>query len=512
MLWRKFSYDKKCFSRMVSAASSVLEWRSAGSRLEQLKEISFINGPEYPGVAAESGWRGFCRRARCRVVDYLNRGQHGFNEHLLELMRDMVVESEAVSHHADKLGDRRPVLAFLVPYDAGDAASSGGAARLYQLARKLVETYEIYMVVLAGPRQRPALSHVEPGIIRCRIPASKALVDRVDQLSAQVGEAHTMLALSDVTVDLPLVEFFLNQIKARLAAVVLVGPYLYPWFKKQGWAVPVIYEAPDVQREFMKVLVKEAVQADAAAAMVTELEAELCDDAAMIWTVSEKDRHTFMDHYRVPETKLVLVRSGVSVDRAILAPPGAYGGLRKWVGLTKPAVLFVGSHMRPNLEAAQFIIQQLAPRFPDLVFVIIGLNLEGYQSSAGSEKIPENVVLTGRLSEREKETAMALTTIALNPLSSGSGTSLKVPDYIAHGKPIITTPLGLRGYEEFEPWLHCVELESFPDVLSTMLKALAQDEYVLDGDCISARDHLKKELDWGVIATKLKPDLERLLQ
>ena len=36
--------------------------------------------------------------------------------------------------------------------------------------------------------------------------------------------------------------------------------------------------------------------------------------------------------------------------------------------------------------------------------------------------------------------------IGLNPMASGGGSSLKLPDYMANGLPSLNTPIGARGF------------------------------------------------------------------
>ena len=39
--------------------------------------------------------------------------------------------------------------------------------------------------------------------------------------------------------------------------------------------------------------------------------------------------------------------------------------------------------------------------------------------------------------------------LALNPVTEGSGRNLKMVDYLAHGLPVLSTPIGVRGFEDF---------------------------------------------------------------
>jgi glycosyltransferase involved in cell wall biosynthesis len=50
-------------------------------------------------------------------------------------------------------------------------------------------------------------------------------------------------------------------------------------------------------------------------------------------------------------------------------------------------------------------------------------------------------------------------------MESGSGSNVKVAEYLAAGLPVVTTPVGLRGYEAFAHRVTVVELDGFPEAL-----------------------------------------------
>jgi glycosyltransferase involved in cell wall biosynthesis len=74
--------------------------------------------------------------------------------------------------------------------------------------------------------------------------------------------------------------------------------------------------------------------------------------------------------------------------------------------------------------------------------------------------------LLGVLSEAEKIVVLNASDIALNPVTSGSGSNLKLLEYIAYSIPVITTPFGLRGYAlKHKEHLLVADVEAFSAVL-----------------------------------------------
>jgi len=57
----------------------------------------------------------------------------------------------------------------------------------------------------------------------------------------------------------------------------------------------------------------------------------------------------------------------------------------------------------------------------------------------------DNVRITGFLSEKEKLLYLGASDVAINPMSSGSGTNIKMFDFMAAGLPVISTGIGSRG-------------------------------------------------------------------
>lgn len=95
---------------------------------------------------------------------------------------------------------------------------------------------------------------------------------------------------------------------------------------------------------------------------------------------------------------------------------------------------------------------------------------------------------------------MNIADIALNPMTSGSGSNLKIGDYFANKIPVITTPFGARGYK-IENKKHAVicDLVKF----KANLKSLLFDKSLQNQLKQNGYDYVAKELNWKVLAKKL---------
>lgn len=98
--------------------------------------------------------------------------------------------------------------------------------------------------------------------------------------------------------------------------------------------------------------------------------------------------------------------------------------------------IFVGAYdYEPNAKAAELIIERIAPSLPDVEFLLVGRD--------PPTATPSNVHAPGYV--KDLAGALSLADVALCPLTMGSGTKLKMLDYLAAGLPIVTTTIGAQG-------------------------------------------------------------------
>lgn len=73
--------------------------------------------------------------------------------------------------------------------------------------------------------------------------------------------------------------------------------------------------------------------------------------------------------------------------------------------------------------------------------------------------LPNNVMICGV--QPDLIPFLAGSDLALNPVVSGSGSNVKLIEYLGHGLPVLTTPFGIRGYETELRGVHVELLEGF---------------------------------------------------
>ncbi len=274
--------------------------------------------------------------------------------------------------------------------------------------------------------------------------------------SAAHFRAHASLQAMDpnLTMDVtfPLLSFLSKGFADRVAfeakaadVIVFSHPWVFPIVSRVPGLEnkPFIYDSQNVEGHLRRSLLGEEGLAGGIAAMVETLERELCERAAAIFACSPDDALAFELHYGVDPAKIHVVPNGTDVHRLLPSVPAEKTLARRALGLAEEAsvVVFVGSRYAPNAEAARFLCDRLAPALPDVRFVVAG----GCTDEISREDVPENVTVLGSVDSKVRDDTLAAADVAINPMSRGSGTNIKMFDFFAAGLPTVSTAVGARG-------------------------------------------------------------------
>lgn len=103
-------------------------------------------------------------------------------------------------------------------------------------------------------------------------------------------------------------------------------------------------------------------------------------------------------------------------------------------------MVFVGNFRHtPNVQAAEFLLKEVAPHFPEIQMVIAG----PYAPEALQKK--SHAIFTGYVADT-RELFHGPSTIFIAPLFSGTGQRVKLLEAFAMGAAVITTSLGAAGF------------------------------------------------------------------
>ena len=197
--------------------------------------------------------------------------------------------------------------------------------------------------------------------------------------------------------------------------------------------------------------------------------------------------------------KIIVVPNGVDIDETKFTDINKRKSNKSKNLILKQKIgLFMGSWHGPNIEASEKIIE-IAKKCKDIKFMLMGSQCMYFKD----RKIPENVGLIGLVSEEEKSRIFSLVDFALNPMLSGSGTNLKMFDYMAAGIPIITTEFGTRGIKDKSLFI-------IKDVDHMELACNQFEIQDYTNMILKARKHVEEVFDWKIIAQEFSMALTDL--
>lgn len=396
----------------------------------------------------------------------------------------------------------RPRLAVAVTYPI-DPPRGGGQVRAFNLYRELARRFDIEIVTLGLHGTRPLHKQLAPGMWERRVPKSAEHAAEELRLEQAAGAVVTDVAMPRLFGRTPAYLDALRESTRGARAAVACHPYTFPAIREVS-DVPVWYEAQDVEAELKTKILGSGRRARALLSDVKRVERACCKQAEFVWACSNEDRDELIRRYRARPERVLIVPNGVSLQDVRYVSPPARREHKRRLGMTdRFLAVFIASWHEPNVLAAQALLK-LAARLSSIEFLIlgsVGMALQG-------QPVPENVELAGTVSPEFKQAVLSVADVALNLVTTGSGTNIKMLEYFGAGIPVISTPFGARGLG-IRPGEHYIAAE--PGQFDPILRhARANPTTDLDAIVPAAREHVEGRLSWTAIADDLLATLPPL--
>jgi glycosyltransferase involved in cell wall biosynthesis len=176
-------------------------------------------------------------------------------------------------------------------------------------------------------------------------------------------------------------------------------------------------------------------------------------------------------------------------------------GAKEKFGITDEAILFMGLYgYPPNMEAVRFLTQQVMPelyrRRPDARLVVTG--------GGPSLNVPW-MINAGIVPRQELNALLGACRIGVAPIFKGSGTRLKILEYMAAGLPVVSTRKGAEGLnlEEGKHVLYAETGAEFQSALLSLLSDRPLSQHL--SDC--AAELVRSEFDWAPLLDRFGSQL-----
>ncbi len=410
----------------------------------------------------------------------------------------LTATDQVIETHRQAVSGRRPVVISLATYGI-DRPAHGGQLRVNHLCQALAQTMDVHVLALDANAQHTTTTTIAPGL-ECTIVARDPRQSRIeDTLGIQAAQPVTDI-MSGINAHLTK-EFTatLANLAREADLVILEQPFLYPALDHAGIDLPIVVNTQNVEWDMRASTLAPSRIRRELLDMVGQIEAHALKNATAITACSPDDASRLASLYALDEQRITLIPNGTNVPTTVPTLVERSRAATTWLrrfgwnrqsSEAKQLGVFFGSWHLPNIDAAEFLVE-LADANPDLFIVSAGNHAQAFEG----RHLPTNIVFPGPVSERTKQALLASATVALNPMRTGSGTNLKIIEFLAHGVPTVSTPFGARG-------LGLVDREHLilasPNEFASAIRQTASDPIATQQRIDSARRFITA-YDWQVI-------------
>jgi len=236
----------------------------------------------------------------------------------------------------------------------------------------------------------------------------------------------------------------------------------------------------------------------------------LCKRFNQILTTSYFDKRTFCKFHNVSPDRISIIENGVDIRQ--FKPNKREGQtVRSKLGIDEmtPIIIFLGNYnYPPNLDAAHFIIKEIYPevvkRIKNAVFIFTGSHSPFWLKRMEDK----NIMVIGWV--RDIQAYINAANVCIAPIRFGSGTRIKILEYMACGKPVVSTKIGAEGLEVTDR--EHILLEDEPDKFAESIVSLIENDSMSNKLGERANILVGKTYDWKAIVKKLVVLYEKILE
>ena len=245
------------------------------------------------------------------------------------------------------------------------------------------------------------------------------------------------------------------------------------WMDLVPAGAKVVYSAHNVEVDFLSAERERYLLKGAARERIARLERLALERSDLVLACSAADGERLHQLYGAPR-RLAVVPNGFDAAWLSFRRGETRAEARAALGLapSERAIVFVGGDAHHNREAVDFLVRAVLPRLgEDARLLVAG------HAGPGAPAHPRFRRM-GFVADLRPLFAAA--DVAVSPVAFGSGSNVKLAEYLAAGLPVLTTPFGLRGFPcARHPALIVAERDDFADALRRPLPRPAQNGSLL---------------------------------
>jgi glycosyltransferase involved in cell wall biosynthesis len=379
-----------------------------------------------------------------------------------------------------------------------NSPSSGGEIRINRICTHLSHKYEVVLLCLnnVGLISR---TDITGSFVQLSLPKTEEHLRKEIEINSSWGISASDIIASMFASQNDLVGSVFNALYQNCDAVIVEHPYMVGLLNGKE-EKPLVYESHNCEYDLKRSMLEGHPHYAKLMEAVKSCEAQALAKSTFVISVSDND-HGSLRKLCQSEKTIYTIPHGVDFGKGYFARQEFPEIVRMFHG--HPVIVFIGSGHKPNLDCVEFIKDQLAPAMPKCFFMIVGSACDTFVN-----RVPRNMLLCGKVDEESKKVLMSLATVAVNPVASGSGSNLKLAEYLAEKIPVVTTPFGARGYaiESGKEAIVC-ELADFQSEIRRLLENVELQRALAERGYRYAKSHL----DWGHLACRYDRVLQREL-
>lgn len=334
------------------------------------------------------------------------------------------------------------------------AGIGGGGTRTRGLYAAVSEWCPVVFVSFSDEGRLEARQHAN-NITVINVPKTREHLAELQTVNAQFHVSADDIIAGRHCADNPYLAAVYRALRQHARCIVMEHCYLVTL--PGSWGDRFVYSSQNHEVELKRRILEWHPLRDALLRDVEYLERFAVECSAATIAVSREDAEGLMRGKRAAGP-VIVVRNGAAVPAQGEAVEQAKMKLCSQIGAR--AAIFLGSAHMPNVEAARFITEQLALQCTDVQFHLLGSVCNAIT------QVPRNVKLWGVVDDETKSAVMQSCTLAINPMLSGSGSNVKLADYIGNGLHVVTTEFGQRGYPvSVREHVDLVPLDGFADAI-----------------------------------------------
>lgn len=367
---------------------------------------------------------------------------------------------------------------------------TGGSVRTYNLAKNLAaQGNDISIIIPSRKKTLESVNGLRIKRISGRLPFGILKI-----LSKLLGVSNvTSLYLYDLSFLLRAYQTFHRSEVVQIDTPVPLGAFI-AFFLGKILRRTVVVDSHDA---FQALRIEYSSTARRILELLMEKIAYRC--ATLILTVSQKDQ-ALLARYGIMPNKTVVVPNGVDIVTS--SQQMSKDEAKNYCGLEgSSTVIFVGNmKYPPNQEAVDLIASKIAPKISkemgNVMFIMVGRKPSRLPAAS-------NMIFTGVVPNVIQ--FLSASDVAIAPLLHGSGTRLKILEYLSCGLPVVSTSVGIEGLK-VEDGVHLL-VEDDMDEFSAKVIELLRNGTLRKNLGNSGRELVVREYDWREIGKALSSSL-----